>query len=101
MRDLRVPIVYHLVDELVDHDEVFPHQLLLEAAAEVVDHMRDLVKQLQHERGQHVSLLGGEHEEELVALDVHELDALLLLRTHCGQIRYLTKKGAVRFRLSS
>jgi hypothetical protein len=26
---------------------------------------------------------------------------LLLLRTHCGQIRYLTKKGAVRFRLSS
>ena len=44
--------------------------------------MRNFFEQVQHERGQDISLFGGNHEEELVELDVHEVDAFILLGAH-------------------
>jgi len=95
MCDLRMAVINHLIDELIYHDEILPHEIFIQAPAEVIDHVCHLDKQLQHEGGEHVPLLRGEHKEQLISLDIHKLNALLLL---CMvRFKVLTKNGAVRF----
>lgn len=84
MGDLWMAVVYQLIDELVDHYEIGPHDLFFQAPTKVMDHLCHLHQQFQSESRLHLAFLAGEDKEQLIPLNVNELNASFLL-TQIGQ----------------
>ena len=72
-----MPVVYDLIDDLVDEHEVLPYALLVEHAAVVPEHLHHAVDDVHHEGRRDVVLRGGHEvdpkflrEEVVQSLDV-------------------------------
>mmetsp|Transcript_49339 Transcript_49339/g.132031 ORF Transcript_49339/g.132031 Transcript_49339/m.132031 type:complete len:231 (-) Transcript_49339:187-879(-) len=72
---LRVPEVHHLVEELIDQDEVLPDALLVQHPAEVLEDLCHLAQQLYDRRGRDIHAGGGD-EIQPVLLDEDVADAV-------------------------
>mmetsp|Transcript_57148 Transcript_57148/g.135715 ORF Transcript_57148/g.135715 Transcript_57148/m.135715 type:complete len:257 (+) Transcript_57148:592-1362(+) len=76
IRDLRIPPVHHLVQQLVDHDKVVSDGLLLEFPEVVLEDRDDVVQEQKQRRRVRISL-SARHEVQVVVLDVAVRDALV------------------------